>query len=892
MEAVNLWRGSYEVSALWIDRRAVDASERVLALWRPGVTVSGIEGGWLVRLDRPRRLDAGAAPGLVLVERGGALLGADAPAERGTLVLPREGRLIRIALADLEPVDLSAWLHLDASVLVTVRSLAAPPVAPAWVATPDVREALGRPALGGEATEVARALAAPRGTDAPPWWGPMAVRGIGWLRWLANVLPSPRKAVEEPRGSGSPADPQVPPPPNVLQRWVDRVSAWVLGTLMQGRHGRYLAELVDMFEGGDLNEALRHAIPLGGGQAASARPAFGAPTPRADLSLHPGRHATSVVTLQDDALAGLRAMYLRAAERLLREGKVHDAVFVYAELLRDHDRAISLLERHGDYTLAAQVADGAGRPPEIRIRLWLRANRLDRAVAIARDSHSFVAVMATLQRADPTAARMMRKAWAEHLATMGDFAQATTVAWVDPTLRPLAVPWLDAAMTQGTPAGAALVALLLLQTPATFHLAKERVDALLTGTSSERVRLRMALVDGLFADGGAHGATLARPVVRALLQDRHRFPAVVPSAWLQRLGSRLREPALAHDLPALGDAGQHLHARKSALMVRVARGDVGVAPVFDVAWMDDGAVVLALGQLGVRAYNAEGRERARFDVPSTELVVQRGSARALALQRRSFGVSVTRIDLDRRVETPWHDGPYGVVAREIHYGYWMVSTRDALLALDLAVEEPTAWWRLNDVGRVWTLFAGPTHVCAGVDDERWVFNPQPIQLRFRGEILPARPSALRPLAFGPGLTYHTVRLVPSSVEPDAPEGRQGVALLFETCDPSQIAPLEQRVDVPGLVLGACSKVELVLDVDWQAVTLLAPEGCAVVVTPRKQPRALLVVVLEGAGRVVARFARVEQTSRQFEALVIGDDRGRVLAFDLSTGSCVRDVRVL
>lgn len=896
MEAVTPWRGSREVHALWIEHGVPDAAGRVLALWRSGCTVANVEGGWLVRLARTRRMDAGTAPGLVLLERAGALLGADTAGERGTLVLPREGRLVRLSISTLQHVDVAAWLEVDGLVLAKVRSLGAPPVAAVVLATPDARQVLGRPALTGEGDAVARSLSTSAELPGePPWWVPLAAGAIGWLRrWTGASPPRGSPSDRSPAGDG-PTDPDAPPPeakpPNAFQQWLDRVSAALLGSLMDGRHGRYLSELVDLFESDDLDKALRHAIPLGGEASAAARPSFGVPSPRRDLSIHPGRRATSVVAFREDAVSGLRAMYLRAAERLLRSGKVHDAVFVYVELLKDPDRAIALLEKHEEYALAAKIADASARPPELRIRLWIRANRLDRAIEIARETHTFVAVIAALQRADPETARVMRRAWAQHLAALGDFAQATTVAWVDPTLRPMAVPWLDAAITESTPAGAALVALLLRQTPETFEIAKERVDALLTGTTSDRVRLRMALADGLFAEGGAHGAALVRSVVRVLLQDLNRFPEVVPAAWLRKLGGALREPALAHDLPRLDDSGEALRARAVPLMIRFARGDVGAAPVADVAWMDDGAVLVALDQLGVRAYDAQGRERARFDAPASELVVHRGSARALALQRRPFGVSVTRLDLIRRAATPWHDAPYGQVAHEIHHGFWMVSTDGALLALDVAADEAKASWRLNDVGLVWDLVAGAQHVGAVVGDERWVFDARPIQLRHR---LPGDGPAseeMTAFALDPTGRRHMAQIDPPDLFKDetaAPVDLRVAMTLRPTRDNSASRHV---VVVPGLPSDRWISVRLAADEAWRVVTLRAPDRCVLLVIPVGGSHAVMVVALEGATRAVVRVARLTHQQRVSEHLVVGDDLGRVLAFDLATGRCVRDVRI-
>jgi hypothetical protein len=134
--------------------------------------------------------------------------------------------------------------------------------------------------------------------------------------------------------------------------------------------------------------------------------------------------------------------------------------------------------------------------------------------------------------------------------------------------------------------------------------------------------------------------------------------------------------------------------------------------------------------------------------------------------------------------------------------------------------------------------------------------------------------------------------VAASTEPAVTEASGAAALQFDTTDPRHPLIQGARVEVPGLTLDECTSMGVEVGDDWVAVTLRGVERGVVVVSPRANPRAALVVSLAGATNVVARLAQLGNPSRPADTVVIGDDRGRALAFDLTTGSCLRDVRVV
>src|SRR5262249_25924337 len=128
-----------------------------------------------------------------------------------------------------------------------------------------------------------------------------------------------------------------------------------LSRLMGRRHAAYIHRMVEMFEHGDIREALRYAIPLGVPEAESLRGVpLRLPGPRADLAIKPpaAGAAWSVNRVAPDLYGELQRLYRAAFERLESQGHIEEAAFVLAEVLHAHEEAVAFLERHGRLRLA------------------------------------------------------------------------------------------------------------------------------------------------------------------------------------------------------------------------------------------------------------------------------------------------------------------------------------------------------------------------------------------------------------------------------------------------------------------------------------------------------------------------------------------------------------
>lgn len=721
-------RGVHAAAGLLLDAgggRDAAARARALALWSPGVRVHAVDGGFLVRFPRPVPLDAAAAPGHLVLEDGGLLLAAPlAPAERAALAAPagavvavRGGRAV--ALVPGAEVDPAAWLAL-APALVAVEPLGAPPPPPApppEVAQPELRTALGIPPPAPERAAVLAALraATERGPAPPP--GPRALAALAVVAGavavaaagLAGVIPvffaRIGAAVRDElhlasggrvasRGRALPARPAAPAGPGPVQRALVRLAFLTRFARLAGlRQGAYLGRMLRMFERGDLDQALRHAVPLGR-DGATGLLSFGTPRPRGALAIAPEvARGGAMLHSGPDLHAELQRLYRNAFLALERQGRIDEAAFVLAELLRADEEAVSFLERHGRLRLAAELAESRGLPPGLVVRQWFLAGDMDRAVALARAGRAFVDAVERLERSGRRKeADALRLVWAEDLAEAGDLEGAVAAARKVEPARALVLGWTVRAVEAGGPAGEALLATWLELAPERFAEVRARVLDACADASDDGPLRRAAVARGLLGGPATAAArALARPVLRGALKDAAAGQG--PAPQVGRLVTLAADGALEVDLPALAAPA----AAPATAALRLGADDRGTRPVLDAAVLPGGRVLAALGEAGAALLARDGRAVARFDVPAYRLVVSDAGTRALALAPRGDALRVAALDLAARTARPLRDVRLDACATSFDGAAWVVAVRNELLVLDTLREDLRTLWHVADL---------------------------------------------------------------------------------------------------------------------------------------------------------------------------------------------------
>ncbi len=375
------------------------------------------------------------------------------------------------------------------------------------------------------------------------------------------------------------------------------------------RHSQYLRDLVRRFEGGDLHDALRHAIPLSKAREDDGRKLPLLPfQPREDLSIdtRPRNAAAGrSLGLEEQFFEYLRERYRAAHERLLAQGKIEEAAFVLTELLEQHEEAVAFLEQHGRLEKAAQLAEAHALTPAKIVRLWFLAGNRQRALLLARRHAAFSAAVLLLEGQHPAEAEQLRRLWAEHLAASGNLAGAFDAVWPVESLRALAAPWLTAAFDAGGVTGARAFARMAATVPESFPTLRARLTAVLDERAPEAASQRWEIAKALRGDQSTPEArALLRPLARALCGDVAGGAVVIPAKELETVVNHSQDASLRADLPGLPAA---VPPNTEPYSLTIEPSDVGSTPIHDAHWLPGGRILVALGEGGCRLLDPHGQ---------------------------------------------------------------------------------------------------------------------------------------------------------------------------------------------------------------------------------------------------------------------------------------------
>jgi hypothetical protein len=642
-----------------------------------------------------------------------------------------------------------------------------------------------------------------------------------------------------------------------------------LSSLIGRMHARYISEVMQAFEDGDFDAALKRAIPLGRDGQIAQLLAWTTPSPRTSLEISRfGSNTQSALGLGQELFSSLEQLYRDAYERLTAAGRIDEAAFVLADLLCAAEEAVAFLERHGRLQLAAELAEGRDLAPGLRIRQWFLAGDKRRAIETAWRHGAVLDAVSRLERAgQQDAATSLRLLWADARASTGDYEQAVDVALPVVTARELVRRWIRLAVAQGGPTGARMLARQAAFEPTAFDEVRSAVLALLEDTAADLAPARMAFADELGRlPASPETATLARPAVRALVRDVASL-GVSPGA-MRPLVERC-DAAFGADVPSLEQrTSVRLAERGVPFMLRLSAEEAGDFGVEDLAFLPDGRLILALGETGVRILSRDGRRAALIDQPVSRLVVAERSDRAIGLVRRGEVQRLCRLDLTTRRGESWCEARVTAFAGDFDGRCWFVSDDDALHAIDVT---PTAGhrfeshWRVGDVHASWLRRvpkALQLLVHTDGNAQLWIYETPSLTLR-RRETVPGRETIPELAGF---VVLDDGSLLSIMDEAD------GKTRFRSPSGNVREIPLSRGARLAGVQAAS----------DWILLTEAEPEARTVRMLDTGELRERASFRLEGASRVALRVSD--------QRLAIGDDRGRVLVLDLEAGRLLRDLR--
>ncbi|WP_346842156.1 bpX6 domain-containing protein [Metapseudomonas otitidis] len=679
---------------------------------------------------------------------------------------------------------------------------------PASASTAPLTEAAGDPSGPGPLLFVAVLLVV------------IALLLIGALRRFFSGTPQHWTAAPTPVASARALPPRRSQAPATPSRWRRLLTSLAItsrfSALLNRRQSAYLRRMLNLFEKGDIDEALRHALPLGGEQGSLGQ-AFGTPDRRDDLSLGRPSGPGASISLGEDLEAHLRKVYRQHFEKLDRAGRIDEAVFILAELLKVRQEALDYLERHQRFRQAAELALAWDMSTDWIVRLFCLADDWKTALQVARRDDAFVSAVQMLQTKWPQVADRLRMEWAEMLVARGDWLKAVDVAWPIPEARDRAVQWLSQAEAAGGSLGTEALVTRAALLPDTLEAYAAPLRALRDDPA--RFRDRQALARALLWVGTKNRHTrdnrslalLARMVLPALLDDHATQRAHLSRSELDSLLKLSRDTLLQADLPSRGfPKVRATPLQRATSPLHWQAPPAGQQAILDAVALEDQRTLVALGEAGAQVLDAHGRAVFSFAEPAHRLVIAHNRRVALAMARRDQVWRITKLDLVRRTARN-----LGVLELHAHSPVfdgisWAVTLRDSVRVVDVD-RSFAVLWHVSDLKGDIRLFHHTEHF------EQWLVSGADSTHMLWRYALPSRRLVER-IPVAPPLEHQRIRpnpvggLLTFTCRDDA---QGGVTLTIERAG--------RRCDIPLPGTTPVAALDLEVFPEWLLVGLV-PQG--------------------------------------------------------------------
>lgn len=888
---------------------------RILSAWEPNARVYRVKEGFVLVLPRAVQVFAGETIGLALIRGKGFLTGVPLKEKEissinqpfGTLVLSAGGSISTELLTDESREAAHRWLDTEGLKFVQGASLGTEPFGPIVakpLELPNIRETLGR--IPEAPLELKSLLARLKGEPESNkrnrfgWLRSFSFRSIagaaqGLVRGLRSLWP--RNAYEAQSLTGSQQSVFATRAPSKLSLWLASafnkfVMVTRLARVLGWRQGRYLSRVMQLFEQGDMDEALRHAIPLSSiSDSPILRMTLGLPGVRQNLRLNPfGRRPSSAMVLGQSLYSHLHQLYRSTFKRLEAQGRIGEAAFVLAELLRANEEAVAFLERNGRLREAAEIAEARELAPEIIVRQWFVAGEKERAIQVARKAGAFHGAVLRLEKSRHPAAAELRKFWAQSLADAGNVAVAVDVLWPLESERSIAVEWMRRAAEIGGRPGARSLARLISVVQDGYRQFWPQALELLQSDSVEGAPARMEFAETLRKEPKSPQAqTLARLAARAALRDAGQGLHSLGPIPIRQLIDYSGDGALRADIPPRS------HGRKVELndlgtprRYFIAANDRGSTQISDAVLLPSGSCLVAMGEVGLKLITREGRTIAHFDEPADRVVVSENGSRIITMARRGAVWSLSRVDVLSRKATPWCHAEISHFAASFDGATWYVVCGQDLYAIDTTSQRFDALWRLPDLGHSvgpLTLASAKLDFVTNKDKNLWLWEYQLPQLRLKSKTL---------LPFSrPFETVREFRLASCS--------ESGVLDCSAVPDPQAATGSETQSTSTSQILfrktnGSWNEFLTLVDEQVVADPVVTTNWLALCVASQAAERILVYSYAKGAKPVLRIEIGIEgrcNPSVRFDGslLTIADDLGHLRAYELTYGEQIRDLNI-
>lgn len=640
------------------------------------------------------------------------------------------------------------------------------------------------------------------------------------------------------------------------------VLASALGRVIGRTQAKYVQKLMDQLANGDVEDALKNAIPLSNLQDAlnSKGASLGGLRGRVSTSINPFRHgSSSSVSLDGEVLTRLRSMYETAFTRLDRMGNYKKAAFILAELLRDIDRAVAYLEEHKQFGLAAELAEGQKLQPSRVIRQWILADDIGRAMQVAVVSGCYEEAITALEKDHLKEANSLRWHVAHLHYQAGNINSAVDIGWPISERRDQVIQWLKESYQHGGAIGARHLVRLALHDAENYTHYLGDINKIFQSNSKIN---SLAVYDEVIKNGELKAnKRIASIASRSYLLDVARGEIKHDSKRWNRLC------CIAGDLTLRADA-RNLSFNSIVNKTPLSERDNPVELQFeksygrsslDCARLHNGQILIAFGESGVELWSLKGRRLHSFSVPCHSLVVSDSGGQVLFVGQRSGYQVISKFDARSLKAQHWMDVELSCWAESYDGIRWIVGHNDSVFALSLSSTEQLALWRVGDLkGFVQSIVRTPHYFafCLASEEqfELWTYQLPNLFLKERTPYQQQNLNNMQPV------TYR----------------EDGWMAGFNAEFPTQFGVYQEKTAINWVALDLEAEVEsLTLIQDYLAVQCKLDDSVSIHLCPvlhSKVRDRVLSLEFEGYGEVMA---------RRFDTqLLVSHASGRIIVVDL------------